>query len=492
MPSIPPVSVLEASWWLFFWTAFGLCIGSFLNVVIYRLPRDQSLRSPRWSACPYCRKRIRWYDNLPIISFILLGGRCRHCNAPIATRYVVVEAAMAMVVLVLFDAFFVGSNHELRSGLSSGASGLTDAMASDWPIFLAHIILFACLLSMSAVDLEHYWVDVRFTNVATLAGFLLHMIWTPSHSSAWPRPSDATSGVALLALTGLAVTWVVLVCDPRFDPEDFGEAPESEESGPTMIPRRPMAPLHAPPRVAGWLASLLLVGLIVTIGLDLTGRLPVKDSGRMLLPIVFFFLLIVSESTISRASDNEIVTAIEEEAIGARKMVLAELGLLLPAIVCGVLGFVLLRYWVGLPVRLHDALHDGVAVQTAEFLRGWRPLMGIATAATGFIIAGALGWAVRIVFTLVFGKEAFGTGDIHLMAAAGCVAGWPVVVIGFFLTCGLALVGWAMTLPFKRTRALPLGPWLSLSFLIVVVYYDPILALPVVARTIDAVHLLLL
>ncbi len=61
-------------WWLLFWTAVGLCLGSFLNVVTYRIPRNQSLRAPLWSACPHCRKRIRWYDNVPVISFILLGG----------------------------------------------------------------------------------------------------------------------------------------------------------------------------------------------------------------------------------------------------------------------------------------------------------------------------------------------------------------------------------------------------------------------------------
>jgi leader peptidase (prepilin peptidase)/N-methyltransferase len=71
------LSVLATIWWLFFWTAFGLCIGSFLNVVIYRLPRNQSLRNPVWSACPACGQRIRWYDNLPVVSYLMLRARCR-------------------------------------------------------------------------------------------------------------------------------------------------------------------------------------------------------------------------------------------------------------------------------------------------------------------------------------------------------------------------------------------------------------------------------
>jgi prepilin signal peptidase PulO-like enzyme (type II secretory pathway) len=105
-------------------------------------------------------------------------------------------------------------------------------------------------------------------------------------------------------------------------------------------------------------------------------------------------------------------------------------------------------------------------------------------------VAGAVGWIVRIVFTLAFGREAFGAGDIHLMAAAGCVAGWPVVVLGFLLTCILAIAGWLLCLPFKRTRAIPLGPWLALAFLIVVIYYDQIIEWRIIAHAVHTVHLL--
>lgn len=106
--------------------------------------------------------------------------------------------------------------------------------------------------------------------------------------------------------------------------------------------------------------------------------------------------------------------------------------------------------------------------------REWHPVQGLATAAVGFIIGGGIGWLVRIVATLIMGREAFGTGDIHMMAAAGCVAGWPVVLIGFVLCSFLALLGWLLLVPFKRARAIPLGPWLSIAFLIVVVLYGPI------------------
>ncbi|MCK5377011.1 MAG: prepilin peptidase [Acidobacteria bacterium] len=95
------------AWWtqpfvMLYIFVFGAAVGSFLNVVIYRLPREKSLVRPR-SACPACGALIRWFDNIPVLSWLALRGRCRSCDAPISVRYPLVEvAAGAFAVLALW------------------------------------------------------------------------------------------------------------------------------------------------------------------------------------------------------------------------------------------------------------------------------------------------------------------------------------------------------------------------------------------------------
>ena len=108
---------------------FGLVVGSFLNVVIYRVPRNESIVTPR-SSCPSCGAQIAARDNIPVVSWILLRGRCRHCDAGISARYPLVEATCA----VLF-------------------AGLAARFGYRWDL-PAFLVLFAGLLALSCIDIE--------------------------------------------------------------------------------------------------------------------------------------------------------------------------------------------------------------------------------------------------------------------------------------------------------------------------------------------------
>ena len=91
---------------------FGAILGSFLNVVVYRLPRNESVVTPR-SRCPKCGTMVSWYDNVPVLSWLVLRGRCRHCGNPISIQYPLVEAAVALTWALSF--YYLGVSWEALS-----------------------------------------------------------------------------------------------------------------------------------------------------------------------------------------------------------------------------------------------------------------------------------------------------------------------------------------------------------------------------------------
>src|SRR5690349_10723819 len=128
----------------------GLLIGSFLNVVIARVPEHRSLWAPG-SACPSCGSAIAWYDNIPILSFIALGGRCRRCAAGISWRYPLIEALTAL----LFAA----------AGLAFGPT----------PDGIVAAALLAVLVALTAIDLERQILPDVITLPGILAGVLANL-----------------------------------------------------------------------------------------------------------------------------------------------------------------------------------------------------------------------------------------------------------------------------------------------------------------------------
>jgi leader peptidase (prepilin peptidase) / N-methyltransferase len=107
-----PDQIVSVSIWLYYWGTFafllGAVVGSFLNVVIYRLPVGESVVTPG-SRCPKCLKPIRPYDNIPILGWLLLAGKCRDCGAGISIRYPLTELAMASISLWLFLVFDISA-----------------------------------------------------------------------------------------------------------------------------------------------------------------------------------------------------------------------------------------------------------------------------------------------------------------------------------------------------------------------------------------------
>lgn len=119
---------------------FGSLIGSFLNVCIYRMPRKLSVNKPKRSFCPHCQKQIFWYDNIPFLSYLALGGKCRFCKKPISSRYLLVELITAGSLVVLYQ-FFGLSVHFFVYGLLSCALIVSTFVDFDFQIIPDEITL---------------------------------------------------------------------------------------------------------------------------------------------------------------------------------------------------------------------------------------------------------------------------------------------------------------------------------------------------------------
>jgi leader peptidase (prepilin peptidase) / N-methyltransferase len=173
---VPATTILLAGDWLALALAFGVgaCVGSFLNVCIHRMPADESVVRPG-SRCPRCGAPIAWYDNIPIVSWLWLGARCRRCRAGIGARYPLVE-------------------------LATGALGIAVLVAFGPTARAAVAFLFAAaLLLVSVIDLDHRFIpdEVSLPGIVVgiAAAFLLGR----------PTPLDAALGAAL----GGGVLWAV-------------------------------------------------------------------------------------------------------------------------------------------------------------------------------------------------------------------------------------------------------------------------------------------
>ena len=168
MPEIPNVLVLGA---------VGLAIGSFLNVCIYRLPRGQSVVTPP-SRCTTCGRVLRWFENVPVLGYVALGGRCRTCGAPISVMYPAVEVATASLFLL----------HYWQS------------LVLGWPpsLLFSRLVFASAMVVLFVVDLQHRILPNVITLPGVVAGFASSLFLPPGWLDA--LIGIAAGGGSLLAI----------------------------------------------------------------------------------------------------------------------------------------------------------------------------------------------------------------------------------------------------------------------------------------------------
>jgi leader peptidase (prepilin peptidase)/N-methyltransferase len=178
---------VDDSAYQFLFSAFafvlGAAVGSFLNVCIYRLPLDLSVNEPRRSFCPVCKNPIPWQQNLPLISWLWLRGRCAKCGTKIAFRYFAVELLTAFLFLAVWRSF-------------------------PWPLAIAYWVFVSLIIAATFIDFEHFIIPDQITIGGAVAGIIASVLV--------PQLMDTDSRVAALIRSGLAAAlgyillWIVL------------------------------------------------------------------------------------------------------------------------------------------------------------------------------------------------------------------------------------------------------------------------------------------
>jgi leader peptidase (prepilin peptidase)/N-methyltransferase len=161
----------------------GAAVGSFLNVCIYRWPVELSINKPRRSFCPNCKQPIPWHQNLPLLSWVALGGRCSNCGAKIAFRYFAVELVTALLFVAIWQRF-------------------------PSQVAIAYWIFVSLLIVGTFIDFEHFIIPDRVTIGGTIAGVVCSVI-VPALMETDSRLAAGVRAVLAAAL-GYVILWIVL------------------------------------------------------------------------------------------------------------------------------------------------------------------------------------------------------------------------------------------------------------------------------------------
>jgi prepilin signal peptidase PulO-like enzyme (type II secretory pathway) len=505
---------------LVFVIAFAACVGSFLNVVIYRLPRGESLSFPG-SRCPSCGYAIKWYDNIPMLSWLILRGQCRQCKNPISPRYLIVEATTAALVAGLYICFYV---LHMRQGLGE--------FQNSWITFIAYGALIAGLLACSLIDIEHWIVPLEVCWAVSVIGVLAGT-FSPPTRAILPPVSPGLGAAGFGALIGLVISLIALrkgLMQQSFIDADnrplFESAPQEDQTKTDdkphqskkkkgknkkkknkaqadrqpETPPRPAKPSVLPALIGEilFLMPILVFGAIAYFTMSPTRTMPrgpVVTNRAIVFCIVAMGAMVglamslllrrmgfIQRGLLDSQAPPPAVAITKDHGVNPRLEILWEVLFLTPALLLAVGAYMLVTHVPSINLAwdyLTDTRMEYVNANHT-WRSGWRyagNFVGLESAVVGYLIGGAWIWGMRIFGTLGFGKEAMGLGDVHILAAVGAVCGWITPSLVFFAAPMIALL-WAMHLMASgKQRELPYGPWLAGATLVVILFYDAIMVL---------------
>lgn len=469
---LPPVSLL------LFVASVGACVGSFINVVVYRMPRGIALTTPP-SRCPTCETRLTWRENIPVFGWLILGGRCRYCKCPISPEYPIVEATVALLFALLWVLYYMVSPDAGLAGLPIGAVRpewtLNDlrsiAPAMTWPTMVIVLALAASLVAMTLTDAKTFTIPLWLAWAPTLLAVVTHTL----HALAL----EATNGPIdhLAGYDTAAGAW------------RFANGRPWITAGGDLGPWLWTLPTGG---AGNWSIVFASIGGVAGIGLSLVLvkfgliRRSFADYDEWEAGVRAAQAadgpdgpLLAAEGShpdmagvgAREPHDGHDAATMWVQYPHARREMLKEIAFLGMPMLLGVGGALAAR-----PV-VEALAGPYVQVAQGEWLVMTPPvlvplwLLALSGSVLGYLVGGLVVWAVRILGSLGFGKEALGLGDVHLMAAVGACLGWIDAIVVFF---GAAFVGLVMRLVqvvfgSRLMGPLQYGPALAVTTLLVLV-----------------------
>lgn len=416
--------------------AFGACIGSLINVLVYRMPLGLGVVTPP-SRCPSCETQLTWRENIPIVGWILLRGRCRFCRSPVSIEYPIVELVVALIFGAVYlkcyseGTFLWISFDRLEPAWAWAGFGLSS------PMFISILVLISCLVTATIIDARTFQIPLVLTWVPTAAALIAHpvtyYIFQYSHHGGMPRrlpgwdwviaspgPGGwAWAGAAVGGVLGLAIGNLLLY---------------------SKVFRRSFSDYEA------WATSSMSPQPPEASGEESTHRTPKSLNEQPDLTDPAKWL----------------------EYPHARREMVRELIFLAPCIGLALAG-------AAIAIKIGGPWTFDVLTGDHTPARSLPPIVSVVCSVLmGYLIGGGLVWLWRLLGTFYKGIEALGLGDVHLMAAVGACLGWPTAVLGFFAAAFVGVFWAVFSWPFTRrfSKQLPFGPYLAIGTMLVW-YFHP-------------------
>ncbi len=495
LPPVDTSGLVIAQWamalnGLVFVFAFGAIVGSFLNVVVYRLPRGMNLVRPA-SACPSCGTTLTWRENVPILGWLLLRGRCRFCRSPVSAEYPIVEALTAVLFSLVYILWFMRPNVLGLDPAWWGPGWAQDGLLATWPMALLVCVMLASLVAITLIDARTFTIPLAIPWLMGGLALVVHPLHAlvlsmgragglrdSAHEWCIPTVSGGWLAAALAAVAGLVISNVLLAkgwlkrsfADYEAWEKHHAPAPakDASESAAPAQPTPSALPLRYVLLRTLFLTGPAIAGMFLGFSTGLKFDKPLQGmAAGMAVGLLVGMLLrrMVKDPDGGETSSDPVWVQYPH----ARREMIRELAFLAPAGLLAWLAYLLvpgtaLGVWMEAPPLWLGALGGS--------------LMGL-------LVGGGLVWAIRILGSLAFGKEAMGLGDVHLMAGVGAVLGWIDPTLAFFVAPFLGL-GWAIlgmvagSLFGRQGTALPYGPHLA-GATVLVMFLKPVVEMGLTA-----------